>query len=211
MTNPAADGRAGQRLAARLAGSPVFWIGLIAALFAWPVVRAWRSQARLPPPRPVLGTVADFTLTDQYGHHFGTEQLRGKVWVAQFLRSSSPDARTDEMYELQHHTRALGESFHLVSIAIDPAADSRVVLARYAKKHRASRRAWTFLTGPPDRVASALKRGFGIDLARPASAPPYRFALVDRQLRLRGFYDLRRPGAHGRLLRDAGLLVNRGE
>lgn len=196
----------------RLAGTPLFWVVLIAALFSWPIVRAVRAEAQLPGPRPVLGTIGEFHLKDQYGQPFGTEQLRGKVWIAQFFRASSPDKVTfEQMSELQHRTRNLGEAFHLVTFTVDPEHDSRKVLAKAAKKHRASRRAWSFLTGRRAELERALGGDMGIDLEEITRATFSRLALIDQRLRIRGFYDLTMIDSVDPLLRDAGLLVNRGD
>ncbi len=103
--------RSPQDIAASLAGRPAFWIVGIALLFSWPLVRAICAEAQLPPPRPVLGTIDEFTLVDQYGDRFGTEQLRGKVWVAQLFRANAPERTTfEKMAEQQHRTRGLGDS-----------------------------------------------------------------------------------------------------
>lgn len=200
-----------QSIAARLAGNPLFWLAIIGALFTWPIVRAYRAQAAMPGPRPILGNVSEFMLKDQYGQRFGTEQLRGKVWVAQFFDARDPDPATfQRMKELQHRTRALGESFHLVSFTVRPERDDRRAAAALSKKHRASRRAWSLLTGPKDEVARAVGGDMGVDLARIEPAVGRRLALIDRELRIRGFYDVGKSSTN-RLLRDAGLLVNRGD
>jgi protein SCO1 len=201
-----------QDIAASLVGRPAFWLAAIALLFSWPLVRAIRNEAHLPPPRPVLGTVGEFTLVDQWGQAFGTEQLRGKVWVAQFFRANAP-ARTTfaKMEELQHRTRGLGDAFHLVSFAVDPDHDDRRAVARAARKHRASRRAWSFLTGSREDVRRAVGRGLAIDLDRVGPAVFVKLALIDQELRIRGFYVLEANDSVNSLLRDAGLLVNRRE
>lgn len=206
--SPAPAPRAGS-LAARLAGKPLFWIAIIATLFTVPLVRSIRAVAHLPPPSPILGHVTPFSLVDQYGHRLGTEELRGTVWIAQVFRAHGDGAMTEQMAQLQHHTRGLGQQLHLVSITVDPHADTRAVLARYAKKHRASRRAWSFLTGPRAEVQRAVGGDLGVDLDHVTPAVLSRFVLIDRSARIRGTYDLRREGARDRLLRDAGLLVNR--
>jgi len=201
-----------QDVASSLAGRPAFWIAGIALLFSWPLVRAIRAEARLPPPRPVLGTIGELTLVDQYGDPFGSEQLRGKVWVVQLFRASAPERTAfAKMAELQHRTRGLGDAFHLVSLTVDPDHDDRRALARMAKKFRASRRAWSFLGGSREDVQRVVGRGFAVDLDRVGPAVFFRLALIDQELRIRGFYDLEANDSVSPLLRDAGLLVNRRE
>ncbi len=96
-------------------------------------------------------------------------------------------------------------------MTIDPDHDDRRALAKVAKRHRASRRAWSFLTGSREDVQRAVGRGFAIDLDRVAPAASSKLALIDQELRIRGFYDLETNDSVSPLLRDAGLLVNRRE
>ena len=74
----------------RLIGRPAFWVVLLAALFSLPVARV--MLRRLPPPPPVLSTIPAFAMTDQQGQPFGTQELLGKVWVADFIFTSCPTA-----------------------------------------------------------------------------------------------------------------------
>src|SRR4051812_19877858 len=77
-----------QNHVAALVGSPWFWILFIGTAATVPFVRAIRTP--LPPPLPVLSTVPAFELTDQYGHTFGSDELRGKVWIANAVFTRCP-------------------------------------------------------------------------------------------------------------------------
>ncbi|HET6146457.1 MAG TPA: SCO family protein, partial [Polyangia bacterium] len=57
---------------------PLFWIAAVGLLFGVPLGRSVLRRAPTPPA--TLGSVPDFTLTDQTGHPFGTQDLRGRVW-----------------------------------------------------------------------------------------------------------------------------------
>src|SRR5687767_2217231 len=72
----------------RLTGSPVFWLLFLGTLFAYPIISS--VQRQLPKPLPVLFTLPEFTLTDQLGKPFGTADLQGKVWIADFIFTSCP-------------------------------------------------------------------------------------------------------------------------
>ena len=55
---------------------------------------------------PVLAEVPPFTLTDQTGNTFGSDQLRGKVWIATFIFTRSRETTPQQiaqMIELQKH------------------------------------------------------------------------------------------------------------
>lgn len=203
----------------RLVGRPLFWILFIALGAAVPIVRTLLVQ--LPPPLPVLGTLPAFTLTDQHGQPFGTAQLQGKVWIANFIFTRCPTVCprfTEQMATLQHRGRNLGDALHLVSFSVDPTHDTPAVLLEYAQRHRASPRRWTFLTGNPDALQRTVVDGLKISLGR--NGPDgddtlsivhgTHFVLVDGQMRIRGYYDSSDDQATEALLRDVGLLINRG-
>lgn len=207
-----------QAVAARLSGNPWTWVALVGLVALWPVSRALTT--RLPAPLPVLGGVPAFELVDQHGATVTSDDLRGRVWVAGFIFTRCPTvcpALTQRMWEVQHHSRALGDAFRLVSISIDPAFDSPERLEAYARAHRASSRSWLFLTGPSDAVRRTVVEGFKIHVGEgdystnPGSiVHGTHLVLVDHALRIRGYYDSADEQARQRLLRDLGLLVNRG-
>lgn len=103
---------------------------------------------------PEYGVVSPFTLTAQTGQPFdGEKQLRGSVWVADFIYTTCPGPcprMTSQMRRLQ---QAVDKNVKLVSYTVDPARDTPAVLAEYAKVHHASPANWYFLTGPVSTLA----------------------------------------------------------
>lgn len=144
---------------------------------------------------PVLGTLPAFTLVDQQGKPFGSDALRGTVWVADFVFTRCPDvcpALTARMRSLQDRLPAGEDGVRLVSISVDPEHDTPAKLAAYAQRFGAGR-GWVFLTGRRDDVAALLRDGFKVAWADggPPSSPithSDRFVLVDRDLRIRGYF-----------------------
>jgi protein SCO1 len=203
-----------------LVGKPAFWAVFILIAAGWPIARTMAIQ--LPPPLPVLGTLPDFKFTNQYGQDFGADQLKGRVWVANFIFSRCPTECprfTKEMFKLQHRGRGLGQQFHLVSFSVDPEHDTPEVLLEFAKKYRVSPRAWTFLTGDPEQIKHTVVDGLKISMGRDPKKDDddltaifhgTHFVLVDAKMQIRGYYDSHEDDAVDRLLRDAGLVANRG-
>ena len=75
----------------------------------------------------MLGTLPAFTLTNQRGEPFGTRELAGKVWVADFVFTSCQSAcplLSERMAEVGRRAKKLGPDFHLVSISVDPERDT---------------------------------------------------------------------------------------
>ena len=141
------------------------------------------------------------------------EDLVGQVWVANFIFTRCPDVcplLTTRMAQLQDTFAAAASPVRLVSFSVDPAHDTPEVLRDYAA-HAGARTAWLFVTGPRDRMAALLRDGFRVAYA--ADGPPAapithsdRFVLVDRALRIRGYYHGNDREDLARLARDATAL-----
>ena len=210
-------GERAQDRVARLVAKPAFWLVLVGGIFLWAI--GWSLRTHLPAPLPVLADVPRFRLTDQGGRPFGSLELDGRAWVASFIFTRCPTVCprvTSKMARIQGRTRQLAPAFHLVTFSVDPEFDTPERLDAYARAHRASPRLWTFLTGPEPAVKQAVVDGMKIALERP---PPggaegvlhgSALVLVDPRGRIRGYYDPEDDAAVDRLVRDAGLLVNRG-
>lgn len=165
-----------------------------------------------PAPLPVLSTLPPFTLQSQEGVPFGSDELRGEVWIANFVFTRCPTVCplfTAQMRGLQikaAHERGL----RFVSFSVDPAYDTPPRLKEYGTAHGADFSSWTFLTGDPESIKAAVVQGLKI-----AADPPMpdqdlasvfhgtHFVLVDRELRIRGYYDSAEPERIKALLRDA--------
>jgi protein SCO1/2 len=160
---------------------------------------------------PILGTVPAFSLTERTGTPLGSEDLAGHVWVANFIFTRCPDfcpALTARMAELQR--AGAGNAVRLVSFSVDPEHDTPTVLTDYATRTGAGAR-WLFVTGPRATMATLLRDGFHVAYADdgPPTSPithSDRFVLVDRQLRIRGYYHGTDADDLRRLARDAATL-----
>jgi cytochrome oxidase Cu insertion factor (SCO1/SenC/PrrC family) len=118
------------------------------------------------------------------------------VWIADFIftHCGGPcPAMSTRMAGLQ---KSLPDEIGLLSVSVDPVRDSPEVLARYAKQYEARPGRWLFVTGPKDAILSLLIRGFKVPAVITPDAPSVtrvahssRFVLVDKEGRLRGYYD----------------------
>jgi cytochrome oxidase Cu insertion factor (SCO1/SenC/PrrC family) len=98
----------------------------------------------------------------------------------------------------------------LVSLSVDPGHDTPAVLTEYAERYRAGPN-WLFLTGSRDTIAGLLRDGFRVAFADggPPAGPithSDRFVLVDRDLRVRGYYHGNDQADLDRLVADARRL-----
>jgi protein SCO1 len=95
--------------------------------------------------------VAGFSYTDQNGQPFSLDDLKGKVWVADFIFTSCDDVclpMTANMKKLQDQVKEEGiENIQFVSFSVDPAVDSPEVLTEFANQFSVDYENWHFLTG----------------------------------------------------------------
>jgi protein SCO1/2 len=161
-----------------------------------------------PPALPDLGELPAFSLTDQNGRPFGRDDLRGKVWVADFVFTHCSDAcprLTQRMRSLQDRLDPHG-GVGLLSISVDPERDTPEKLRQYGQTYGARDELWRFLTGSPTEVQRTVVKGFKTAMAKvPLSTERSqtddelraetfdimhgdRLVLVDAQARIRGYY-----------------------
>lgn len=219
---PAKPVVAGRRSSGRVAaalGRAWFWVAIAAVGFLVPIAsRVLRSP---PAPLPILGVLPDFTLVGDDGRPFGAADLRGKVWLANFVFTRCPTicpALTEKMAGIQKRARGIETDFRLVSFSVDPEFDTPAVLAEYARRHRASPRLWRFVTGSIDGMKTTVTDGLKISMGEPAGEQDFEsifhgthFVLVDRQMRIRAYYDSGAPDLADQVLADAAMLLNRGD
>ena len=114
-------------------------------------------------PLRTLFHVPAFELTGDDGTPFGSQALRGRVWIASFLFtccSSICPTLASQLANLEERTAAHGDRVHIVSITVDPEVDTPARLHEYASRFRHDPARWTFLTGHPDTVNATIRRGF---------------------------------------------------
>ena len=107
------------------------------------------------------GSVPEFTLTNQDGRTFGSADLRGKIWIADFIYTTCPGPCpmiSNRMSELQEPLK--NTDVHLVSFSVDPEKDTPNVLQTYAEKLGAEDGRWDFLTGPKSSIYRLSRDGF---------------------------------------------------
>jgi cytochrome oxidase Cu insertion factor (SCO1/SenC/PrrC family) len=177
------------------------------------------AQASIPIPPRVLFPAPDFALTDQTGAEFGSDSLRGRVWIANFMFTrctATCPAQAAKLVEIDARSRHWPDRdrLRLVSLTVDPEYDSVSRLADYAEALKADPAQWKFLTGPRSELFRISKEGFKLPVAEAsetAGTPithSSRFALVDAESRIRGFYDALDPAEFSSLLGDLRLVLS---
>ncbi len=190
-----------------------------AALAACAGAVAWIGLGMLGPgagteSAKILGQVGEFALTGHDGKPFGSNDLTGRVWVADFVfsRCTGPcPMLTERIKRLAADTP--DPEVRFVTFSVDPTHDTPAVLRRYAAAHGADLRRWTFVTGSLPGLKALLRDRMKLPLG-PAGwngddyVIPHteKFVLVDRAGGIRGYYESADPAELDRLARDLARL-----
>ncbi|MDP3940650.1 MAG: SCO family protein [Deltaproteobacteria bacterium] len=200
----------------------------------------WRQPQSLPAEGTVetladYGLVPDFRLTERSGSTVTLADLRGKVWLANFIYTECTETCPLQSLQVQRLQKEFAGSADLrfVSITVDPGHDTPEVLRRYAERYGADPGRWLFLTGPKPAIYGLAKGGFklGVSDASPAAqggvpgwplgpGPAFashgsgglilhssRFVLVDRQARIRAYHRTDDPDSLARLRENLRALL----
>jgi len=154
-----------------------------------------------PDPPPVMGQIPVFSLVDQGGEPFGSADLEGRVYAANFFFTSCASICPPMMRAvatLQDRYRDEGiDEIRLVSITVDPETDTPERLADYADRFDADPARWTLLTGNFEEIRRVAVEGFRTAMGDRVEvadgffdiAHAGKLVLVDGQGRIRGYYD----------------------
>lgn len=163
-------------------------------------------------PLPVMGgethRIAPFALVNQHGAVTTEKAWEDKIVVADFFFTHCPVVcpkmtrslkRVQELYLDQ-------EDLAITSFTVDPERDSAAQLARYAKKMDITK-AWIMLTGAKKDLYKLARNSFLIT-ATDGDGGPDDFIhselliLIDKERRIRGFYNGTLPAEVDQLIMD---------
>ncbi|PWU13993.1 MAG: cytochrome c oxidase assembly protein [Verrucomicrobia bacterium] len=183
----------------------VLWIGLglvsATLLLLLLLAQLLRSQANAAKPLPVLGQVADFTLTNQDGRTVSLADLRGHVWVTDiiFTRCTGPCLRMTGLMRQLQEALPPGNQAKFVTLTTDPEYDTPAVLKTRANQFNADPSRWLFLTGTKKQIAEVAVNSLKLTAVpkepdkqeTPADLFIHstQFVVVDKQAQMRGFFD----------------------
>jgi len=196
-----------------------FWALFFVAAFSLPVARSMTRD--IGPPPEIYAELPGFDLVDESGKPFTLEQLRGKVWVANFIFTSCSEVcprLSNRMREVQERISNMGDAAQLVSFSVDPQRDTPERLAEYARRFHANAKVWNFVTGPYEEIEKTVEQGFKIAMEKNEDAEAdffdivhgEHFVLVDQLGRIRGYYRSEDDAELQRLLNELGYLANLG-
>jgi len=152
-------------------------------------------------PLPVIGPVADFTLTNQDGKLTTLAEFTNHVWVADiiFTRCGGPCPRLTMQMKALQNSLPKTSAAKLVTLTTDPEFDTPEILRKVGTHYGADFNRWTFLTG--DKMQIGLLGANSLKLSSQPVKPEEQkdaadlfihttiFVIVDKHAQLRGFFE----------------------
>jgi protein SCO1 len=142
-----------------------------------------------------FGPIADFTLTDKEGRPYGLADLKGKIWVLDFVFTtcSGPCIPMTQGMRVVFQGLQAEPDVEFVTVTVDPETDTPDVLARFAKTSGADNPRWHWLTGDKKTIRELAEKSFyaAVGDKLPTGEVPHstRYFVVDRHGRLRMVHD----------------------
>ncbi|HET7361345.1 MAG TPA: SCO family protein [Salinimicrobium sp.] len=158
-------------------------------------------------------TIADFKLINQNGDTITQKDYKGKIYVADFFfttcRTICP-IMTGNMLKIQQEIKD-DPNIMLLSHTVTPKIDTVEQLKRYALKKGVIDEKWNLVTGDKKQIYELARKSY-LAVKTNGDGGKYdmihteNFVLVDKERRIRGFYDGTDPQAVKKLLKDIEIL-----
>lgn len=183
------------------------WLLFCGFFFAYPIYRAFNRT--LPPEQEVISKVESFKFTSDQQEVFGSEQLKGRVYIANFfcLECEGSDELLKSLQKIQKRVKGLTTAVAIVSFTTQPEQDTVPELFEKGRELHSNPFVWKFLTSDMtnDQARSFITRNFDMDSSDNFSK---KFALVDDLGRVRGYYNNEKVQIDQMMI-DLGLIINR--
>jgi protein SCO1/2 len=147
---------------------------------------------------PTFWAAPNFKYATQDGDSLSSDDLRGKVYVADFIFTNCDGVcpNLSQAMSLIQLNFKDDDRLRLVSFSVDPDRDSIPVLNAYAKRFGATSKKWYLLRGDKNVVWKMAEEGFKVPVVyTPEGGAGNEFThtekmvLVDADGKIRGFYN----------------------
>lgn len=158
-------------------------------------------------------TIADFSLTNQNGKTITQADYAGKIYIADFFFTTCPTicpVMTENMVTIQAEIIDDPEVL-LLSHSVTPQRDSVAQLKKYAVEKGVIDTKWNLVTGDKKDIYELARKSY-LAVKTDGDGGPFdmihteNFILVDKEKRIRGFYDGTQEADMEKLLEDLNSL-----
>lgn len=160
-------------------------------------------------------SIPDFSLINQLGDTVNAQTFDQKIYIADFFFTSCLTIcpiMTDHMAQIQSRILDMPDVL-LLSHSVTPVKDSVPVLYQYAQEKGVHANKWHLVTGPKEEIYDLARKSYLVAKEENGgNAGPFdlvhteNFVLVDKQKRIRGYYDGTDSESVEQLLEDLALL-----
>lgn len=158
-------------------------------------------------------TIADFKLINQNGETITNSNYKGKIYIADFFFTRCQTiciAMAYNMNELQEFYKN-DDDIMFLSHSVTPVIDSVSVLKRYANRKGVIDGKWNVTTGPKKHIYELARKSYFAVLDEGDGGEQdfihtEQFVLVDKERRIRGYYDGTDKNDMEKLKKDIVLL-----
>lgn len=162
---------------------------------------------------PVLGSVTDFSLPNQDSEIVSLSNWEGKIVVADFFFTNCGTICPKMTVNMKKAAKEFinDDEVRFSSFTVDPERDSAAALKDFAKRVGLPLKNWDLVTGSKPEIYKLARNGFKIVATDGDGGPEdfihsSRFVLIDKQKRIRGYYDGVDENEVEQLMRDVVLL-----
>ena len=157
--------------------------------------------------------ISDFSLLNQNGNNVTQEDYKNKIYVADFFFTTCPDIcpiMTGNMLYLQENLK--DTNVMLASFSVTPKIDTVEVLKEYSTLKGVDDARWNLMTGDKKQIYDLARKSYLVAKAIPEGKNhgmihTENFVLVDRDKRIRGYYDGTNIEDMNKLLDDIQILI----
>ena len=157
--------------------------------------------------------IGDFVLTNQDGEELTNKDFDGYYYVADFFFTTCPTICPSMSAEMQRIQAEFSddEDFKILSHTVQPEVDSVPVLKEYAELYEADPDKWILATGDKKVIYNLARKSYFAAVTEGDGGPndfihTENFVLVDKEKRIRGFYDGTSPKSVDKLIVDIEIL-----
>ncbi len=155
-----------------------------------------KEPSSTTPGDTVYHTIAPFSLPSQTGALFTSDNLKDKIYVADFFFATCQTICPKMTMQMKRVQEAYKDDpeIMLVSHTVNPERDTVEALARYADEFGAIKGKWYFLTGDKKQIYDLARNSYYVAAMQGDGGPDdfihsEKLVLIDKEKRIRGFYD----------------------
>lgn len=159
-------------------------------------------------------TIPSFSFTNQDGNTVTEKNFENSVYVTDFFFTTCHSicpVMSSQMERVSIKFKN-NDEVKFLSHTVDPEIDTVEQLKDYALRHNADSKQWMFVTGDKKALYDIARNGYLLEAEQGDGGPDdfihtQNFALIDKDKRIRGFYDGTDSTEITQLIKDIDLLL----